>query len=196
MMNNIDSVEYVNTNGIEGDIVEIGVWKGGSMLSMILAHERAADSPKRTFHLYDTFEGMSPTTDLDKDNKGISADTLMEENPFFRCISSLEEVKGNIEHNTDIVPEYHVGDILKNTFIPERIAILRLDTDWYESTKHELDTFYESVVPGGVVIIDDYGYWQGCKKAVDEFLESRPEITLLNIDSEGRYFIKPKATTL
>jgi hypothetical protein len=87
--------------------------------------------------------------------------------------------------------QYHVGDILKNTYYPERIALLRLDTDWYESTAHELAKFYDLVVPGGVVIIDDYGHWAGARKAVDEFLATRPEITLQQIDYTGVYFIKP-----
>ncbi len=194
-MNNIDSVDYVNTAKIEGDIVEIGVWKGGSMLAMMLAHERGGPNTlPRTFHLYDTFQGMTAPTDLDTDMDGVSATVLMEKfTDNIVCKSPLEEVKGNIEHHTDIVPQYHVGDILKNTFIPEKIAVLRLDTDWYESTKHELETFYDSVVPGGIVIIDDYGHWEGCRKAVDEFLESRPEIVLFSADYTGRWFVKPKA---
>ena len=193
LMTNIESVEYVNKEGIPGDIVEIGVWKGGSMLAMMMAHERGAEPPHRLFHLYDTFEGMTPAAEVDKDLNGYSATTMMKTDMGIWCISSLYEVKGNIEHHTEIVPKYHVGDILKNTFIPEQIAVLRLDTDWYESTKHELATFYDSVSPGGIVIIDDYGHWEGCKKAVDEFLEVHPEITLRTTDYTGRWFYKPKA---
>jgi O-methyltransferase len=197
MTNNIDSVDYVNGAKIEGDIVEIGVWKGGSMLAMMMAHERGSTPIKRTFHLYDTFEGMTAATEADKDAQGNSAAKLMEMFPDnIKCISPLEEVRGNIERHTAIVPQYHVGDIMKNTFVPEKIAVLRLDTDWYESTKHELATFYESVVPGGIVIIDDYGHWEGCRKAVDEFLESRPEIVLFSADYTGRWFVKPKADGL
>jgi len=193
LMTNIESVEYVNKEGIPGDIVEIGVWKGGSMLAMMMAHERGAEPPHRVFHLYDTFEGMTPAAEVDKDYLGKSAAKIMEQSLQYRCISSLDEVRGNIEHHIETVPKYHVGDILKNTFVPEQIAVLRLDTDWYESTKHELATFYDSVSPGGIVIIDDYGHWEGCKKAVDEFLEVRPEIKLFSSDYTGRWFYKPKA---
>ena len=190
---NIAAVRYVNREGIPGDIVEAGVWKGGSMLAMMLAHDK---SPvPRMFHLYDTFVGMTEPTDNDADFNGVSAELTMLHNPDFRCISSLEEVKGNIARHTGIVPQYHEGDILLNTFVPKEIAVLRLDTDWYESTKHELDTFYDSVVPGGVVIIDDYGHWKGCKKAVDEFLEVHPEIVLQEIDYTGRWFYKPKSAS-
>jgi hypothetical protein len=188
--NNIDSIRHVEMNKIPGDIVEIGVWKGGSMLSMILAHERILHIP-RTFHLYDTFEGMTPATSVDVDHANNDATKLMEQVPFIRCISSLDEVKANISRHTSIQPKYHIGDILKNTFYPDSIAVLRLDTDWYESTKFELDHFYDKVVSGGIVIIDDYGHWKGCKKAVDEFLENHPGITVNKIDYTGIYFVKP-----
>jgi O-methyltransferase len=188
---NILAVRYVNREGIVGDIVEVGVWKGGSMLAMILAHD---DNPTpRIFHLYDTFVGMTEPTEIDMDLDGNSAELMMWRFPQHRCISSLEEVKGNIARHTGVIPQYHEGDILLNTFVPSKIAVLRLDTDWYESTKHELDTFYESVVPGGIVIIDDYGHWKGCKKAVDEFLAVHPEIVLETTDYTGRWFYKPLA---
>ena len=190
---NVAAMRYVNHYGIAGDIVEVGVWKGGSMLAMILAHD---DDPiPRVFHLYDTFVGMTEPAEIDTDLNGTSAELMMLHNPGFRCISFLEEVKGNIARHTGIVPQYHEGDILLNTFVPKKIAVLRLDTDWYESTKHELDTFYDSVVPGGIVIIDDYGHWKGCKKAVDEFLAIHPEIVLETIDYTGRWFFKPMAVT-
>ncbi len=189
-LNNIQSVKYIEEKEIPGDIVEIGVWKGGSILSMMLEYKKTSKM-KRTIHLYDTFEGMTPSTTDDKDFNNISADHIIEKNPFFRCIGTLEEVKRNISQHVDIIPEYHVGDILQNSYVPEMIALLRLDTDWYESTKYELDTFYEYVSPGGIIIIDDYGHWKGCKKAVDEFLSTHPDITLNMIDYTGCYFIKP-----
>jgi O-methyltransferase len=101
-------------------------------------------------------------------------------------------VQRNISSHTSIVPNYHVGDIVETIKVPSPIAVLRLDTDWYESTKFELETFYPHVSPGGYVIIDDYGHWKGCKQAVDEFLALNPGITLTTIDYTGRYFIKPR----
>ena len=71
------------------------------------------------------------------------------------------------------------------------IAILRLDGDWYESTKCCLEHLYEQVVPGGYVIIDDYGCWGGCRIATDEFLENTG-LELQVIDQKGRFFQKPR----
>ena len=196
LQNNIDMMEYVNKSGIEGDVVEVGVYKGGSMLAFLKAHERMSHPPKRSFHLYDTFSGMTPPTDADVDLNGYSATHLMQQNADVKCISSLSEVQATISNNTQPIHEtaYHVGDILQNTIYPEKIAILRLDTDWYESTAFELANFYEKVVPGGVTIIDDYGHWMGCKRAVDEFLLNHPYIHLTRIDYTGVYWLKPIPT--
>lgn len=196
LQNNIDMMEYVNKSGIEGDVVEVGVYKGGSMLAFLKAHERMSHPPKRSFHLYDTFSGMTPPTDADVDLNGYSATHLMQQNADVKCISSLSEVQATISNNTQPIHEtaYHVGDILQNTIYPEKIAILRLDTDWYESTAFELANFYEKVVPGGVTIIDDYGHWMGCKRAVDEFLLNHPDIHLTRIDYTGVYWLKPIPT--
>jgi O-methyltransferase len=187
---NINAVIEIESKQIEGCIIEIGVWKGGSILSMILTSELFSKTP-REFHLYDTFEGMTVASDVDKDLNNNSAESLMNQNAWVRCISGLDEVKSNIQRHTNITPYYHVGDIRQNNVVPEKIAILRLDTDWYDSTKYELETFYNNVSPGGIIIIDDYGHWQGCKKAVDEFLEKHPTIVLQTIDYTGRYFYKP-----
>jgi hypothetical protein len=194
LQNNIDAVTYLDKNNIEGDIVEIGVYKGGSMLSMLKTHEQTRRAVDRIFHLYDTFSGMTPPCDLDKDYNGYSAKHLMEVSEQVKCIAPLELVKSNINSNTSIDEKnikYHVGDILKNTFYPDKIALLRLDTDWYELTKFELLHFYPKVVQKGVVIIDDFGHWIGCRKAVYEFLADHPEIKLIPIDDTGVYFYKP-----
>jgi hypothetical protein len=74
---------------------------------------------------------------------------------------------------------------------PERIAILRLDTDWYDSTRHELEHLYDRLESGGVLLIDDYGYWQGARQAVDEFLEARNTRMLLLPMASGRVAVKP-----
>jgi O-methyltransferase len=198
-MCNMRSVEYINRVSIPGDIVEIGVWRGGSILSMIKMHEQNANALQRRFHLYDTFTGMTPATNNDIDHTGRHANELIQENPFFKCESSLSEVKHNIASNTSISSDlikYHVGDICNTpkSDIPDKIAILRLDTDWYESTKFELENFYNHVSEGGIVIVDDYGHWQGAKRAVDEFLQKHPHIILKKIDYTGVYFVKPFET--
>lgn len=189
--NNIDAIDYAERHRLAGDVVEIGVWKGGSMLSMMMASKNYPHFD-RQFHLYDTFQGMTAAGEQDKDLNGADAAQLMESNPFIRCISSLDEVKSTLaRHAPTVRAHYHVGDILKNTFVPEKIAVLRLDTDWYESTKHELATFYPNVVKGGVVIIDDYGHWKGCQQAVDEFLKTHTVVGPFKVDYTGIYFLKP-----
>jgi hypothetical protein len=195
---NIAAIDCVCQKNVLGDVVEIGVWKGGSMLAMLLALEKN-NCLDRTIHLYDTFEGMTPCTDADKDYKGRDAKDLIKQDSFWSCISGLEEVRRNISQNSkypsDLI-KYHKGDICKTEFIPDTISVLRLDTDWYESTKFELDYFYDKVSSGGIIIIDDYGWWKGCKKAVDEFLDSRnanqdKKINIQPIDMEGVYIVKP-----
>jgi len=189
---NILAVEYVLDNNLDGDIVEVGVWKGGSVVSMLMTLIKNNNTSKRV-HLYDTFEGMTPHTNDDFDLSGRTADNLIKSDPFWLCISPLDEVKANIAKTSypENLISYHKGDICKANFIPNKISFLRLDTDWYESTKCELEKFYNSVVSGGVIMIDDYGHWRGCKKAVDEFLLDKPNIKLVQIDYTGVYFIKP-----
>lgn len=192
MLQNMKSVDIVEKNSIHGDIVEVGVWKGGSMLSMILKYQ-SYGKETRSFHLYDTFSGMTQPTTYDVDMNGTHADTILH-HPGIKAEASIEDVKHNILSNTTYPTNkilFHKGDIMNNTFYPESIAILRLDTDFYDSTKHELDVFYKLVSPGGVVIIDDYGHWKGCRKAVDEFLLQNPTLQLIPIDYTGVYFIKP-----
>jgi hypothetical protein len=189
---NILAVEHVLENNLDGDIVEVGVWKGGSVVSMLMTLIKNNNTSKK-IHLYDTFEGMTPHTEKDFDLQGRAAGHLINSDPFWLCISPLEEVKNNISktgYPEDLI-SYHKGDICKANFIPNKISFLRLDTDWYESTKCELEKFYDNVVSGGIIMLDDYGHWQGCKKAVDEFLLDKPNIKIIKIDYTGVYFIKP-----
>lgn len=192
LLQNIRSIDHVQTSKIPGDIVEIGVWKGGSMLAMIKQYETYGET-SRDFHLYDTFSGMTPPSNYDKDTNGTLATRLMS-HPGVKAECSLGEVQSNLsKHATYDTARvhYHKGDIRTNTVYPDAIAVLRLDTDFYDSTKHELEHFYPLVSDGGIVMIDDYGHWLGCRKAVDEFLQVHPEITLTPIDYTGVYFIKP-----
>jgi O-methyltransferase len=193
-----DSIKYIIGNQIEGAFVECGVWKGGSILVMLkVLHD--LHQVDRNIFLFDTFEGMTEPTDVDIDPKGVKAkDRLSNEDKTKSWIwakSLIDEVKGNLS----VIPypqnQLHfiqgkVEDTLTN-YKPINIALLRLDTDWYESTKVELVELYDLVVPNGIIIIDDYGHWAGCKKAVDEFLDSRKEKVLLQrIDYTGRLIIK------
>lgn len=193
----IDAVEYILRSEIDGSIVECGVWKGGSIMAAI--HTLIKHGQERQIYLYDTFEGMSEPTEFDKDVNGAFAKTRMQEESKVKswvwAYSTLEEVIRNVK---TLPYDYQKINFIKGKVEdtlpdnqPDQIAILRLDTDWYESTKAELHYLYPKVVKGGVVIIDDYGHWEGARKAVDEFIRSNKlKIFLHRIDYTGRLFVK------
>lgn len=197
----LESVRHLVKRGISGAIVECGVWRGGSMM-LVAQALRACQDTTRDLFLYDTFEGMPPPTEADKDFSGNSADARMDadndgkEASLVWAIASLEDVKQHMATVGYPMERMHfVAGKVETTIpgtMPRQIALLRLDTDWYESTAHELEHLYPLVVSGGVVIIDDYGYWKGARKAVDEFLAKTPDRILLHrIDDTGRAFVKP-----
>jgi O-methyltransferase len=195
----IEAVKYIIENKIEGDIVECGVWKGGSMLAAAETLLKFENS-KRHLYLYDTFEGMSEPTELDisfnneKANHLLNADKDKEKNLIW-AFSSLETVKQTmsmLDYPSDNI--HYIKGKVEETIpatLPEKIAILRLDTDWYESTKHELIHLFPRLVKGGVLIIDDYGFWKGARKAVDEYIiENKIQILLNRLDNTGRVGVK------
>jgi O-methyltransferase len=176
----IRAVDYIIENKIEGAIVECGVWKGGCIMAALLALQKT--KTLRDVYLYDTFEGMTEPQDVDLSFSGSPAKDIYQDKAGVWCYSSLDEVRANI--NTLNYPKDNiqyiqgkVEDTIPNDDTPKDIALLRLDTDWYESTKHEMEQLFPRLVKGGVIIIDDYGHWKGCKKAVDEYLEKN-NITL------------------
>lgn len=195
----IRSIEYIVRNDIKGDLVECGVWKGGSMMAMAYSLIKEGDLSRRLY-LFDTFEGMTNPQDDDKNYANLdAADLLRKSNKNVPtsvwCYAPLEEVKANMsltkypQDKINFIKGPVEKTIYKNCI--EQIALLRLDTDWYESTKHELESLFENVTPGGVIVIDDYGHWQGARKAVDEFIQSNKIKILLNrIDYTGRIAIK------
>jgi hypothetical protein len=195
----INATRYISRNQIEGDFVECGVWRGGSMMAVAYSLEKLAERD-RDLYLFDTFEGMPPPTNQDVTYSNIEALTLLNESrkddsKSIWCYSSLDEVKTNIESTKYNPQKIHlikgkVEETIPNC-IPEKIALLRLDTDWYESTRHELEYLFPRLVSGGVLIIDDYGHWKGCQKATDEYIEKHNIPILLNrIDYTGRIAIK------
>jgi O-methyltransferase len=186
------AVRHVEANNIAGAFVECGVWKGGSSMAAALTFRAP-----RPFFLFDTFEGMSAPTDHDRHagSGRLAAGMLGDagKDSMIWCNAPLDEVKRNMAstgYPTDCVTyvKGKVEDTLPAS-APEQISILRLDTDWYESTKHELEQLYPRLSPGGVLIIDDYGYWAGAKKAVDEYFNG--SMFLSRIDDTGRVAIKP-----
>jgi len=191
----ITAVVYACEKGIPGDFVECGVWKGGSSaaIAKTLVHMKATD---RSLWMYDTFDGMSEPTESDVDFMGQTADQLLEQQDIAEstsvwCRSPLDEVKANIQatgypSNQIRFVQGRVEETLTQQS-PDQVALLRLDTDWYESTKCELEVLFPIMSPGGVLIVDDYGHWQGCRKAVDEYFAAHNVSMLLNrIDYTGR----------
>jgi len=195
----IRAVKHIEKNKIDGDIVECGVWKGGSIMA-ILKVLKDLNSFDRNIYLYDTFEGMSEPTEMDESFKGESATTAyLTKNEFWNrieCLSPLQEVQNNVKTINYPTAKIHfikgkVEETIPNIKIPDKIAVLRLDTDWYESTLHELEYLFPKLVKGGIIIIDDYGHWQGCKKAVDEYIDKKNlELLLIRIDYTCRIGIK------
>lgn len=197
------AVRYVNAHQIPGAIVECGVWRGGSMLNVAhtLARLGATD---RELYLFDTFAGMSEPTERDVHlrRSGAAAATLLEhESRDSRtwAIASLDDVRdgfSSVDYPSERVHfvEGKVEDTIPGE-APEEIAILRLDTDWYESTRHELTHLYQRLAPGGVLIIDDYGTWKGSKDATDEFVTETGEPLLFVRTGRGRAAVKPGLTS-
>jgi O-methyltransferase len=183
------ALEYIRANNIKGDFVECGVWKGGNILGILkfLEYHNMTDY---NVWLYDTFFGMTMPESDDIDINNNSASEILEQ---VLCMNSLEEVQDLLEKNTSYPRDkikYVVGDICKTlqikSNVPDKIALLRLDTDWYASTKIELEVLWEKVEIDAPCIIDDYGHWQGCKKAVDEFFSKLPcNHEFRNIDYTG-----------
>lgn len=196
----IEAVKYIIENKIEGDIVECGVWKGGSMMAIAETLKQLGDTNRQLF-LYDTFAGMTAPTEEDVDQLNRDANSQLKDDidkkteSIVWAYSGLEEVKANIKKIQYPYVNIHFieGDILQTipAQLPGKIALLRLDTDWYESTKHEMIHLYPLLQKSGVLIIDDYGFWKGSRKAVDEYLEANKiSIPLNRMDETGRIAVK------
>jgi predicted O-methyltransferase YrrM len=193
----IVATRYVLDHQIPGAFVECGVWRGGSMMAVARTlAERGVDD--RELHLFDTFEGMTEPTAEDRGNDGTPAATLLRERPKTAkvwAVAGLEDVQEGMAQTAYPAQRihFHVGKV-EDTIpanAPEQIALLRLDTDWYESTRHELEHLYDRVPSGGVLIIDDYGTWLGARQAVDEFLARTGARLLLTPVAAGRIAVKP-----
>lgn len=190
---NVDHIGEVLAAHVPGDIVEVGVWKGGSVMSLMLAL-LAHNVTDRMVHLYDTFSGMTPPSDVDVGPGNISAaEYLTSGHPHMLAKSGLDEVQRNVWSLTRPPHGYlrdkvlfHEGDI--TTTLPEdmprQIAMIRLDTDWYESTRWELEHFWPLVQPGGIMVIDDVGHWLGSQKATLEWAGAHPEVLLERITGD------------
>jgi O-methyltransferase len=184
---------------IPGAFVECGVWKGGC--SGVMAYVSKKNKTNRQIWLFDSFEGLPQPTKQDgvMAKKWSSNKTAGKLESINECVSTLDDVNKLFfsvlkinKKNTHIEKGWFQNTLPKTKKRIGKIAILRLDGDWYESTKVCLDNLYDLVVPGGYIIIDDYGHWVGCKRAIDEFFKKRKiSVNLQSIDYTGKYFIKP-----
>ena len=175
------SLRSLDLRGVDGDVVECGVWRGGHIVLARLT------SPLRRCWLYDTFTGMTEPGPHDmkvSGNKPPPGKALSKK----WTMASLDEVVENLRregvYDRDKL-RFVIGDVcmtLRDGAVPDKIALLRLDTDWYESTKKELEVLWPRLVPGGVLIVDDYGHWMGARKAVDEYLCRADRERLTQID--------------
>jgi len=187
----IHAVRHVVRNRIAGDMVECGVWKGGSVMAMALTLLQLGERD-RSLYLFDTFSGMTPPGDMDVDYQGQQAQVILD---AVRCEASQQEVEKVVfSTGYDRDKIHFVSGRVEETIpaqAPESIALLRLDTDWYESTQHELLHLFPRLSRGGVIIVDDYGHWRGARKAVDEYIaQNEVPLFLHRIDYTGRIAVK------
>jgi hypothetical protein len=182
-------------------LAECGVWRGGSVMLMA-STLLSRGCTGRTIWLYDTFDGVTPPGDEDvQEMSGRRAGDILgervrsEDDPFWG-VAPRELVEGNLRRTGYPMHRFRFvqGDVLETipAEAPERLSVLRLDTDWYRSTRHELEQLYPRLSPGGVLIVDDYGYWRGARKATDEYFRTLGARPLLHrIDYTGRICVKP-----
>jgi O-methyltransferase len=194
------ATNHVLKTGISGDIVECGVWRGGSMMMVAKTLLQSRDT-KRRLWLYDTYDGMTEPTAVDiQAMSGETARDVLESNPKdnenpFWAFAQRDTVESNMQSTGYPVRNMRFVEGPVEETLPEQapdiIALLRLDTDWYESTKHELEQLWPRLQSGGILIVDDYGYWKGARKAVDEYFAKIPDAPYLaRIDFTGRIAVK------
>ena len=194
--------KYIAINKIPGDFVECGVFRGGNAL--IAAKIFKIHKVNKRVWLFDTFTGMTEPTmhDVKTSHKSFALDKyLLRKRDGYTdwAYASIEEVKENfkkinlLEENVVFVKGKVEDTLDQARNIPDAISFLRLDTDWYESPKKELETLYEKLVPGGILVVDDYGAFDGARKAVDDFFNKLllpPFLSL--IDTSARIGVKLK----
>lgn len=196
------ATEYIVTRDIPGSFVECGVWKGGSCMLIALTLQSLGVQDRRLY-LFDTFHGMTEPCEEDKiawNNASVlkrwEKQCAGSGKSFASWAVDLQAVRMNMAGTgyPEHMVEYVQGDVAETLYqpiVPDKIALLRLDTDWYESTRLELELLYPLVTEGGVLIIDDYGHFTGARKAVDEYFHAQAHPILLNrIDYTGRIGIK------
>ena len=190
----IKSLHYINKKKVIGDIVECGIWRGGNLFLAKKIQDKYYKEIKRKLYGFDTFEGMSEPSNHDgiKINK-IYQNFKNNNEPWAKA--SLDDVKNFSKKLFSDIDEFNfvkgkVEDTLKDKKnLPDKISLLRLDTDLYESTKIELNILYPLLVEKGILIIDDYGDFPGCRKAVDEYFSDK-NVLMISVDKSCRVIVK------
>ncbi len=195
----IQATHYITENKIEGDIVECGVWRGGSLMTSALVLKNSQDCDRELWG-FDTFSGMTRPTEVDVNVNGTAALSRWAthdkgSNTSDWCLATLEDVANNLTLTNYPFDKIKLvkGDVTETLKgkLPEKIALLRLDVDWYEPTQVSLATLFPLLSKRGVLIIDDYGHWQGASKATDEYFQSQGIKPFLHrVDYSCRLMIK------
>jgi hypothetical protein len=192
---NVIAMKYVEENSLVGDVVETGVWKGGS-IALLARTSLDFGNHERTFWAFDTFAGMPEPGSLDEKFAHDKFAELKDHSGYSDwCRANETDVRSNIEHLCGSLTNFKfvkgkVEETLKiEENLPTKISLLRIDTDWYDSTRAALEVLYPKVVSGGVVIVDDYGAWSGSQIAVDEFFSKFFKPLMLPFGS-SRIFVK------
>ena len=192
--NLIKSLHYINQNKLEGDIVECGIWRGGNLFLAKKIQDLYYKNIKRTFYGYDTFEGM-PEPSIYDGQKIIQIYKNFLKKSERWTKASLEDVENSIKKlflsldNFNLIKGKVEDTLIDKKNLPSKISLLRLDTDFYQSTKVELEILYPLLVQKGVLIIDDYGDFIGCRKAVDDYFSNK-NVLMISIDKSCRIIIK------
>lgn len=198
LFSTVSSIKHIQRNQLNGHFVECGVYKGGNVLLMAMMNEKL--NLKRDVYAFDTYEGMPLPEEKDERFNGVKAKEIFEIQKKLGqkwMKSSLENTKKNISKHVksiDLIKfiKGNVSQTLDNkSNIPDQISLLRIDTDLYDSTKKSLNILYPKVVINGLIIIDDYGHWKGCREAVDEYLINKNYYMSI-IDASCRLIIKLK----
>lgn len=201
----VDGVRYVVARGVPGDFAECGVWRGGSVMAMVLTLQDLGVTDRHVW-LYDTFEGMTaPTAEDVSPYDPPALETWQQaettgERPWSELFApedvGEEAVRARVLSTGYPAELVHIvkGPVERTIpgQAPDRLALVRLDTDWYESTRHEMEHLYPRLAQHGVLIIDDYGHWEGSRRAVEEHFAAHPPAPLLQrTDYAGRMAVKP-----
>jgi hypothetical protein len=182
----IADLSHALESGLRGAIVECGVYRGGC----VFAASFVAGRVSRNIHVtaYDTFTGMTDPGPEDADHSGLPAATALAANPDWKCACSWRDFWENAHaagcpNNIGTIR----GDILRTIprYLPASISALRLDLDWHDLTAHALAHLFPLLSPGAPLHIDDYGHWQGARKATDAFLATHPNLRAEPIDYTG-----------